>query len=241
MSEYYIGTSGYHYTDWKGLFYPESLLPSKWLDHYTKVFNTVEINSSFYHMPAEKVISRWKQCTPPGFVFTIKASRFLMHIRRLSQPGDILMNFIQRLSNLGSKLHIFLYQLPPNLKRDDYVLEQFLAHLPSQYKHVFEFRNESWMSKSIYMLLDKFRAGFCIYNMPGYTTPIIQTADFLYVRLHGSQSLYSSSYSNTELQHWAALISSKARYTNTIYVYFNNDTSAYAVQNALKLRSLLGK
>lgn len=239
MTQCYIGTSGYHYKDWKGLFYPESLSTSDWLQYYAGIFNTVEINSSFYRMPNEKTILYWNQCTRKDFVFSVKASRYITHIKRLSGSADAFKNFVSSLFHLGGKLAVILYQLPPNMKRNDYILESFLSNLSPQYGHVFEFRHKSWISEEIFKLLDSYHAGFCIYNLLDYTTPLIQTSDFVYIRLHGSQSLYSSCYSNAELHQWAREITAHAKKARAVYVYFNNDTSAYAVRNAFKLRSLL--
>jgi len=142
-SKYFVGTSGWHYEHWRGLYYPVELAKPKWLQFYSKQFNTVELNNSFYHLPTEKAFITWRESAPENFVFAVKVSRFITHIKKLRNIGSVLDNFLSRACLLQNKLGPLLYQLPPNMKRNDEVLESFLSILPQEYHHVFEFRHES--------------------------------------------------------------------------------------------------
>jgi len=237
--KYYIGTSGWHYEDWRGLFYPEELAKSQWLKFYADHFATVELNNSFYRLPSEKAFISWRESTPMNFVFAVKVSRFITHIKRLRNVEAPLENFLARANLLQQKLGPLLYQLPPNMKRNNEILETFLSLLPKQYRHVFEFRHESWIDDGVFDLLRRHNAGLCVFDMPGFTCPLVATADFAYVRFHGSIGLYSSCYSDEELFDWAKEISNLGRNLETIYIYFNNDVEAYAVKNAQTLMHFL--
>lgn len=237
--KYYIGTSGWHYEHWRGLYYPEGLAKSKWLQFYVKQFNTVELNNSFYHLPSEKAFATWRESAPENFVFAVKVSRFITHIKRLENFGSAVENFLSRARLLQDKLGPLLYQLPPNMKRNDEVLESFLCSLPQKYRHVFEFRHESWLADSVFHILQQYNAGLCVFDMPGFTCPLIATSDFAYIRFHGSASLYSSCYSDEELSQWAQKIARLGKKVKAVYIYFNNDAEAFAVKNALTLTKLI--
>lgn len=240
MSKYYIGTSGWHYDHWRVLFYPDGLAKSKWLKFYANHFATVELNNSFYHLPSEKAFTGWRESSPQGFVFAVKVSRFITHIKRLRNVEAALENFLARVCFLQGKLGPLLYQLPPNMKRNDEVLEAFLSILPQRYQHVFEFRNESWIDDGVFDLLRRYNAGLCVFDMPGFTCPLVATANFTYIRFHGSTGLYGSCYSDEELSGWARKISDLGQNLEAVYIYFNNDAEAYAVRNAQTLMRLLG-
>ncbi len=203
-------------------------------------FSTVELNSSFYHLPSEKAFGTWRDKAPDGFVYALKVSRYITHLKKLRDVEEPLETFISRARLLGDKLGPLLYQLPPGLKRNDAVLEAFLKLLPRDLQHVFEFRNESWFDDEVYALLRKHNAGFCVYDLPGTTTPLVATADFAYVRFHGSTGLYDSCYTDEELESWAKKIAKLGKGLSAVYVYFNNDSHAFAIRNARKLRELLG-
>jgi uncharacterized protein YecE (DUF72 family) len=239
MPEYHIGTSGWHYEDWKGIFYPVDLPKSKWLEFYARHFTTVEINNSFYHLPSEKAFVNWREASPEGFVFAVKVSRFITHVKRLKNADEPLQNFLERADLLADKLGPLLYQLPPNMKRNDERLESFLSILPGQYRHVFEFRHESWFDDAVLMVLMRYNAGFCVFDMPDLTSPVVATADFAYIRFHGSGGLYSSSYSDKELTDWAKKIAELGKKVKTVYIYFNNDVAGYAISNARTLIEML--
>jgi len=237
--KYYIGTSGWYYEHWRGNFYPVDLHKSRWLGFYARSFSTVELNNSFYHLPSEKAFANWRDSSPDGFVYAVKVSRFITHIKKLRDVEEALQRFLDRAKLLDKKLGPLLYQLPPGMHRNDTVLEAFLSILPKDLSHVFEFRHESWLDKGVFDLLRKYNAGFCIYDMPDFTTPLEATADFIYVRFHGSAWLYGGSYSDEELSRWAKDISKLARSKKAVYIYFNNDAEAFAVQNAMTLERML--
>jgi uncharacterized protein YecE (DUF72 family) len=239
--DYYIGTSGWHYAHWRGIFYPAVLSPDKWLKYFSQYFNTVEINYSFYRLPLESIFSTWCESVPDGFCFAVKASRFITHVKRLNASQETI-NFINRANYLHNHLGPLLYQLPPGFHRDDVRLETFLdllSTLNNNLKHVFEFRHSSWMNKAIFDLLRKYNAGFCIFDMPGFVSPVEATTDFAYVRLHGKGELYSGSYPDSELSNWAARLKALGHGLKSVYIYFNNDAGAHAIRNALTLRSYM--
>jgi uncharacterized protein YecE (DUF72 family) len=239
IPKFYVGTSGWHYEHWRGRFYPVELTKSKWLEFYARSFSTVELNNSFYHLPSEKAFANWRDSSPQGFCYAVKVSRFITHIKKLRDVEEALEKFLDRAKLLGGKLGPLLYQLPPGLHRNDSLLEEFLTMLPHDLSHVFEFRHESWLDKGVFDLLRRYNAGFCIYDMPDFTTPLEVTADFVYVRFHGSTSLYGGCYTDEELSGWAKNIAGLARDAKAAYVYFNNDAEAFAVQNALTLEQKL--
>jgi len=140
---YYIGTSGWHYDDWRGRFYPEKLPKAKWLEFYSQQFSTVELNNSFYRLPSEEAFNKWHDSSPAGFTFAVKVSRFITHIKRLKDCDEAVENFMSRAAGLKEKLGPLLYQLPPGLHRNDETLENFLKKLPQSLKHVIEFRHQS--------------------------------------------------------------------------------------------------
>jgi len=236
---YYIGTSGWHYEHWRGLFYPEKLAKARWLDFYAGHFTTVELNNTFYRLPSENAFHTWRNSTPADFTFAVKVSRFITHIKRLKDVGEPVERFIARAGILGNKLGPLLYQLPPNMHRNDDRLESFLSTLPRGVRHVIEFRHESWLDEGVFAILRKYNVGFCVFDMPDVTCPIVATADFAYIRLHGSTGLYFSCYSDGELMSWAKRLKNLAQNLKAVYVYFNNDAEAYAVSNARTLRTYL--
>jgi len=237
--KYYIGCSGWHYDHWRVLYYPEGLPKSKWLQFYAKQFSSVELNNSFYHLPSEKAFVTWRESSPDNFVFAVKVSRFITHIKRLRNLGSAVENFLSRACLLQDKLGPLLYQLPPNMKRNDELLKDFLSSLPRKYQHVFEFRHKSWLDDSVFRILQQYNAGLCVFDMPGFSCPPMATADFAYLRFHGSKSLYSSCYSDEELSQWAKKIAHLDKKVKAVYIYFNNDAEAFAVKNALTLTKFI--
>jgi uncharacterized protein YecE (DUF72 family) len=234
----YIGTSGWCYDSWAGNFYPGGLNKNKWLEYYCQYFNTVEINSSFYHLPKKETFNNWALQTPDNFVFAIKASRYITHIKRLVDCLEPFKKLLDLALGLGSKLGLFLFQLPPNLKKNIIKLEDFLKIIPKNLRYVFEFRNESWFCDEVYNLLNEFGAGITISSSPGFPYHEIITGNFCYIRMHGSAQLYSSSYSEKELQKFSAIIRQNLRKNINTYVYFNNDAFGYAIENAKMLIKL---
>jgi len=233
--KFHIGTSGWVYNHWRGLFYPQALAQAKWLEFYSQHFDTVELNNSFYRLPSERAFEAWHDRTPPGFVYTVKVSRLITHLKKLRNVETALETFLSRARILGEKLGPLLYQLPPNMPRNEALLQAFLELLPCDLRHVVEFRNESWFDQGTFALLRKHGISFCIYDMPGFVTPIAATADFAYIRFHGSAGMYESCYSDSEIEKWANRIEELGRGLTSIYVYFNNDSQAFAVRNAKAL------
>ena len=166
-------------------------------------------------------------------------SRFITHIKRLRDTGEAVDRFITRARILGDKLGPLLYQLPPNMHRNDEVLESFLSTLPRGMRHVVEFRHQSWLEEGVFQILHKYNTGFCVFDMPSLSCPLVVTADFAYIRFHGSSGLYWSCYSDEELSSWAKRLANLAENLKVIYIYFNNDAEAFAVSNAMTLRAYL--
>jgi uncharacterized protein YecE (DUF72 family) len=239
LTQYYIGTSGWHYDDWRGRFYPEKLAKAKWLEFYADHFNTLELNNTFYHLPSENAFKNWYESSPEGFIFAVKANRYITHIKRLKDCGEEVSKFMSRAVLLKEKLGPLLYQLPPGLHRDDDRLNEFLKVLPRGLKHVIEFRHESWFAEEVFEILRQHQVGFCVYDMPKLNSPIITMTDFTYVRFHGKKSLYSSCYTDKEMVDWAKKIKSLAKQLKSVYIYFNNDIAGYALENARTLHDYL--
>ena len=234
-----IGTSGYSYRHWRGAFYPAGLSPGEWLRYYAGVFDTVEINATFYRLPdAERLLS-WREKTPDDFLFVVKASRLITHVHRLKDCAEALHTFLERVSLLAPKLGPVLYQLPPSLHRDDGLLRAFLDLLPETFTHVFEFRHESWYADAVRAMLAKKGAGFCIHDHGGRETPLWVTGPLLYARFHGTRR--GVCYDETDLQEKAARLYAAARECGVaqLYAYFNNDAAACAPRDAQILRAAL--
>jgi uncharacterized protein YecE (DUF72 family) len=238
-SKYYVGCSGWHYEHWRGLHYPQELPRTKWLSFYAQQFDTVELNNSFYRLPSEKAFSTWRESTADNFVFAVKVSRFITHVKRLKNLGPAVANFLSQAAFLKEKLGPLLYQLPPSMKRNDELLQSFLSTLPSKHQHVVEFRHESWINEAVFDILRRHNVGLCVFDMPGLSCPPVATSDFAYIRFHGSKGMYSSRYSDEELAQWARQITRLGQSLEASYIYFNNDTEAFAVENAMTLKNLL--
>ena len=172
MAHYFIGTSGWHYDHWRGKLYPPNLPKAKWLDFYAGYFSTVELNNSFYRLPSETALANWRESSSDDFTFAVKVSRFITHIRRLRNSEEAVEKLITRARVLEGKLGPLLYQLPPNMHRNDDVLEFFLSGLPRRLKHVFEFRHQSWLDQRVLEILEKYNAGFCVFDMPSFSCPL---------------------------------------------------------------------
>jgi len=239
MVRYYIGTSGWHYDDWRGRFYTEKLPRNKWLEFYAQHFSTVELNNSFYRLPSENAFTGWYNSSPPDFRYAVKVSRFITHIKRLKDCDEAITNFMSRAGILKEKLGPLLYQLPPSMHRNDETLESFLNVLPRGLKHAIEFRHESWLVDKVFDILRQYNAGLCVFDMPELTCPLLATADFAYIRFHGSDSLYSSCYTDKELAEWAQRIADLADNLEAVYIYFNNDVQGFAIRNAETMRRIL--
>ncbi len=235
----FIGTSGFSYRHWKGVFYPEELSQKKWLEFYTKSFNTLELNSTFYHLPKESTVKNWVKRTPNDFVFSVKASRFITHMKKLKDAQESIQLFMQRASLFMDKLGVILFQLPPSMKKDAALLKDFLLLLDKDKRYAFEFRHKSWISDDIYSILKEYNVAFCISDTPEYPYAEVITANFSYIRLHGHTVLYASNYTEEQLRRYAYLVNQWNKNGIFAYIYFDNDFSGYAVKNALQLKKMI--
>jgi uncharacterized protein YecE (DUF72 family) len=236
-----IGTSGWHYTHWKGPFYPDNLPAEGFLEFYCRRFQTVEINNSFYKLPEASTLRSWRETAPPGFIFAAKGSRFITHMKKLKDPEGPLATFWDRMAVLGDKLGPVIFQLPPRWSFNPARLRAFLAALPGRRRYALEFRDPSWINAEALEGLAEHNAAFCIYELAGYLSPKEVTADFVYIRLHGPGAAYQGSYDTQTLAGWAGAISSWAAQGKEVFCYFDNDEAGYAALNALELQEMLVK
>ena len=244
----HVGCSGWNYKSWRGRFYPRELPPSRWLEYYTQVFDTVEVNGTFYRLPEAPTFRAWREQTPPSFVMAVKASRFLTHMKRLRNPGEPLERLLSRAAELGPRLGPVLYQLPPSLRLDLARLEHFLKALPRRVagvrrrlQHVVEFRDVSWYIDETYQLLDRHGVAVCLHDKAGSALRDASTGGSVYVRFHGTSGRYHGSYYDRALDEWAVRLTDDWRAGRTVYAYFNNDPDAVATENAQRLRALIRK
>lgn len=235
----YIGTSGWHYQHWLGPFYPKELSSDQWLSYYAGRLHSVEINNTFYQLPDRETFTTWRETVPADFIFSVKASRYITHMKKLKDPQQPVATFFKNIEKLGDKLGPILFQLPPNWHFNQQRLAGFLDALPQGYRHVFEFRDPSWFDQRAYELLARHNAAVCIYDLNGRLSPKKITADHVYVRLHGPGPPYQGQYDIQTLSGWAGAFSAWNRQGKAIYCYFNNDMAGYAVQNAAQLQAML--
>lgn len=237
----HIGCSGWHYKHWKGPFYPEKLPASKMLEFYTRHFDTVELNSPFYRLPLETGLERWREETPPGFCFAAKGSRFITHMKKLTDPEQSVARYFERVDRLGEKLGPIVFQLPPWWEASPARLEAFLDALPAGHRYAFELRNPTWHTPEILRILRRHNCAFCIFEIAGFHSSCEITADFTYIRLHGPGGAYQGSYPPETLRRWADRLRGWRRDLRALHVYFDNDQAAYAVENALELKRMMGE
>jgi uncharacterized protein YecE (DUF72 family) len=237
----FIGTSGWYYPHWKGPFYHTDTKQKDFLAYYIKYFHTVEINNSFYQLPAQTTFKLWRQTVPDNFVFAVKASRFITHMKKLKDPHKTTPNFFERVDTLAEKLGPILFQLPPRWKGNPDRLKSFLKALPKKYKYSFEFRDPTWFNEDIYQLLAKYNAAFCIYEFDRRLSPKKVTADFVYIRLHGPHGPYQGQYNQKVLSKWAQDILRWVREKKKVFCYFDNDQAGYAAKDAIKLQEMIFK
>ena len=234
-----IGCSGWQYRHWRGVFYPQEVPQTRWLEHYATVFDTVEINNSFYRLPDATVFAGWARRVPSDFSFAVKASRFLTHMKKLKDPEEPLERLIARARFLGRRLGPILYQLPPGWKADLPRLERFLQVLPRLRRHVVEFRDPSWYSPDVWRLLEQYGVSLCLHDMPGSATDRHRVGPLVYVRFHGPAGRYAGAYSADRLAPWADWLDRQRRAGFDVYAYFNNDVGGHAPRDAVTLRGLL--
>jgi uncharacterized protein YecE (DUF72 family) len=233
-----IGCSGWQYKHWRGDFYPGSLPQSRWLTHYAKHFNTVEANNTFYRLPEASTFADWRGAVPTGFVFALKASRYLTHMKKLKEPTDPLALFFSRAKALGPTLGPVLYQLPPRWPLNLDRFETFLRALPRRRRHAVEFRESSWYCDDVFALLRRHRVALCLHDMEGSASGKLAVGPFVYARFHGTQK-YGGSYTDAALHGWAEWFADRLRSGARVYAYFNNDTGGHAPRDAIRLRSMI--
>jgi uncharacterized protein YecE (DUF72 family) len=245
MARVFVGTSGYNYRHWwNGVFYPKALPQKGWLEFYSQFFDTVELNVSFYRLPNRKTFEGWYQRTPGHFLFSVKGSRFITHVKRLKDCREPLETFFEHAQGLKEKLSVVLWQLPPTFKLNLERVTEFCSLVGDVFaskpaRQVFEFRDGSWFCPEVYGLLKGHNFSLCVAHSS--VLPYVEraTADFVYIRFHGGESLYGSNYSERELRDWSGRIEGWLKAGLDVYSYFNNDAFGFAVKNALALRELL--
>ena len=239
-----VGCSGWVYKDWRGRFYPDGLPAKRWLPYYAEHFSSVEVNGSFYRLPAPETFAAWREAVPPGFVFAVKASRYLTHLKHLADPEAPLERLFASLSALGPRLGPVLYQLPPRWVPSPERFAHFLAALPKRMgsrrvQHVVEFRDPRGYCEPMLALLRAHGVALCLHDMPGSVPPCELTARFTYVRFHGVEGKYHGSYPEARLARWAEWLRAQAHAGVRGYAYFNNDIGGAAIRNAQTLTEMV--
>ncbi|WP_156690231.1 DUF72 domain-containing protein [Mycobacterium sp. Marseille-P9652] len=237
-----IGTSGWSYNHWAGMLYRPGLPPALRLERYVEVFDTVELNASFYRWPKDSTFAGWRERLPAGFTMSVKAHRGLTHYRRLASPEPWIERFERCWELLGDRHGVLLVQLHPEQQRDDARLDAFLAAVPESIRVAVELRHPSWNDPAVYALLEARRAAYVVMSGAGLACIPRATTDLVYVRMHGPDpdAMYAGSYPDSELRRWADLIADWEGEGRDVWMYFNNDLGGHAVRNALTLREMLG-
>lgn len=238
----HIGTSGWSY-NWKGIFYPENLKSSEYLNYYSKIFNATEVNSSFYHYTMQKTIDKWIDLTPKDFKFCVKLNREITHYKKLKDINENLNLFMSRFLFMKEKLGLVLIQLPASFKFDYPLIKDFYDLINLNYpnnKFAFEVRNTTWFTDESFNLMKKYNITFVISDS-GNKFPYSETitSDTIYIRLHGNEKLYSSSYTDNELIKYSELIINILNNNKDVWVFFNNTMTGEAIKNALRLEEII--
>jgi uncharacterized protein YecE (DUF72 family) len=239
MAEVRVGCSGWQYRHWRGRFYPADLPAARWFEYYAGRFDTVEINNTVYRLPEESAFDAWRRSAPPRFVYAVKASRFLTHMKKLKDPAEPLGRLFTRARRLRQTFGPVLYQLPPHWALNLERLDRFLAALPRRHRHAIEFRDPSWYCDEVFARLERRGVALCEHDMAGSATARLGVGPFVYVRFHGLLK-YRGRYRDRDLERWAEWLSARCREGKGVYAYFNNDADAQAPRDAARLRALLG-
>lgn len=234
-----VGTSGWMYDHWRGRFYPEKLAKTKWFTHYLRVFDTVELNGTFYGTPRVETVQKWHESTPEGFLFAVKGARYLTHTKRLHGAEESLRRQNEPLAALGAKLGPILWQFPPKGEADLGLFREFLALRPPEQRWCFEFRHVSYFREEVYEALAEHNCALVWADTPQYPFAAEVTGDFLYARLHGHEVFYVSKYSESQLAWWRDQLLGAAEGRRDIFAYFDNDAHGHAPHDAWRLRQLL--
>jgi uncharacterized protein YecE (DUF72 family) len=233
-----VGTSGWHYADWRGRFYPTGTRTGDWLAHYAERFPTVELNNSFYRLPTASAFDRWGGVVPDGFVFAVKASRYITHIKRLDEPAPAVTLLWDRARHLGPHLGPLLFQLPPTLQADPERLAALLRALPRGARAALEFRHASWMRDEVFELLDEHGAALVWADGPGARLRWPVTGGWAYLRFHRGRR-EEPGYAREKLRRWADRIAGLP--ASVVYAFFNNDERGAAVEDARSLSALVSE
>jgi uncharacterized protein YecE (DUF72 family) len=238
MMAIHIGTSGWVYPHWRGIFYPEGLPQSEWFGFFAGHFDTVEINNTFYRLPETNTFDDWAEQAPPGFVYAVKANRYLTHMKKLKEAHESLERFLGRVRRLGDALGPILWQLPPHWHANAERLATHAGRLPRDMTHAFEFRDPDWFQASIRRVLEGHTLAFCIYDMVDHDCPEWVTAPSVYLRFHGPAIKYGGRYGREKLAPWADRVKSWESEGREVFAYFNNDLGGFALEDARTLREL---
>lgn len=237
---YYTGTSGWTYDHWKGDFYPQDLAKKRWFDYYAERFNAVEVNATYYRPFRDQTYLNWKERSPEGFAWVLKAPKTITHEKRLRDVEGQIAEFCRSAALLGGSFHMILLQVAPSQPYDPSLLHSALKAFSDPSRVAVEFRSDRWYNPEIEALLASLGAVFCCVDSPGHPLDEILTAPRAYLRLHGRQRWYSSDYSHEELAEIASLARRLAeRGARQVYTFFNNDIGGYAPRNAIALHRLL--
>ncbi len=240
MPELVIGCSGFSYKHWKDVFYPKDLPQKRWLEYYSSLFSSVELNVTFYRLPSQSSFRAWHEETPSRFIFAVKGSRFITHVKRLLNPAEPLARFFEGASYLKEKLGPVLWQFPPAFGMDRERFSSFLDLLAKYpVRHAFEFRHESWIVPDIIDLCRQRNMALCMADYPPFLDVLPVTADFVYLRRHGRGGTYSGRYSKAQIAHDAGRIRKYRQEGKDVFIYFNNDEHGYAPANARELAAML--
>ena len=235
----FVGTSGWHYPEWRGSLYPDEVPVRHWLEHYAEQFSTVEVNNTFYRLPDRSVFERWRDATPPSFVFAPKMSRFLTHVKRLKEPAEPIARYLDRAEALGPKLGPTLVQLPPNLAVDVALLDRLLDSWPDRWRLAIEFRHESWFTEEVTRRLTAHDVALCLGDRDEEpVTPMIRTSSWAYVRFHAGRGDPLPCYREATLSRWSTALARSFDPSDDVYAYFNNDPNGCAPRDAATFAAL---
>jgi uncharacterized protein YecE (DUF72 family) len=234
----YIGTSGWQYGHWRGVFYPTRLPQGKWLPYFADRFQTVEVNNTFYNLPEKSVFEHWRENTPDDFIFALKMSRYLTHLKRLQDPAEPVQRFMERATALGPKCGPILLQLPPSYRADLDLLDSALAAFGPSVRVAVEFRHESWFVPETRKLLEHRRAALCLADSPRRKQPHWRTADWGFIRFHEGTGPQPPGYERDALRAWAQRIAQTWEPGEDVFVYFNNDRGGFALKDAATFAEL---
>lgn len=239
MTRVYVGTSGWSYKSWEGAFYPAKLPKTQHFAFYATQFPTVEINLTFYRLPTLQMVRAWRDKTPAGFVYAIKGSRFITHMKKLVRTGEALREFFRCLEPLRSRIGVVLWQLPPFLSRDVERLDAFLAQLPRTYDYAVEFRHPSWLDPEVFRVLSRHHAAQVSVSSCAMPAELTVTSEIVYLRFHGLEAGAAHNYTRAELQPWAEHVRRQTKRGKRIFAFFNNDVAARAPANAQLFREIV--